>query len=396
MKQTQNNEMDLLLRGLARREGARSADSEDHSAKHMDADELNAYAEQALPAPARMRYTSHLADCDSCRKIVSELASASGANVSDHSVSQETSGLRQKFAAFFSPRVLRFAMPALALFAFIAVGLIALKQQTSSEIAMNERRATSTTAGSATRPADSVAEQQESVAINSAVNDKRGLYDSPTESAKDKDNIAKSDDRRESSGVSTSTDSASAPAGRDASPGKAAGAVAQPSYAPEPAAAPPPKVQTTDTVAQTEVAARQKKEADKNNEEPAREQEGARARADESQNQVARPQTAKSAPAAPSEEKRRAPEMGKLASGVGAKAKDDEAETRTVSGRRFRRQGGVWIDTAFQSSTATTFLSRGSEQFRALVADEPGIRDIAAQLSGEVVVVWKGRAYRIR
>ncbi len=34
MKQTENNEMDLLLRGLARREGARSVASEDHSAKH--------------------------------------------------------------------------------------------------------------------------------------------------------------------------------------------------------------------------------------------------------------------------------------------------------------------------------------------------------------------------
>ena len=86
----------------------------------------------------------------------------------------------------------------------------------------------------------------------------------------------------------------------------------------------------------------------------------------------------------------------KRASGAGAKAKDDEADTRTVSGRRFRRQGGVWIDTAYQSSTATTIVTRGSEQFRALVADEPGIRAIAAQLPGEVVVVWKGRAYRIR
>ena len=133
MKQTENNEMDLLLRGLARREGARSVAPEDHSAEHLDADELNSYAEQALPAAARARYTSHLADCASCRKIVSELTSASGANVSEHSVSPETSaGLRQKLGALFSPRVLRYAVPALALFAFIAVGLIALRQQTAT------------------------------------------------------------------------------------------------------------------------------------------------------------------------------------------------------------------------------------------------------------------------
>jgi hypothetical protein len=41
-------------------------------------------------------------------------------------------------------------------------------------------------------------------------------------------------------------------------------------------------------------------------------------------------------------------------------------------------------------------LARGSESFRALVADEPAINTIAEQLDGEVIVVWKGRAYRIR
>jgi hypothetical protein len=41
-------------------------------------------------------------------------------------------------------------------------------------------------------------------------------------------------------------------------------------------------------------------------------------------------------------------------------------------------------------------LTRGSEQYRALVADEPAIKNIADQLDGEIVVVWKGRAYRIR
>ena len=68
---------------------------------------------------------------------------------------------------------------------------------------------------------------------------------------------------------------------------------------------------------------------------------------------------------------------------------------RRVGGRQFRRQGGVWVDTAYNSSRQTTSVARGSEQYRALVADEPGIRTIADQLGGEVIVVWKGRAYRI-
>ncbi|HEX5832637.1 MAG TPA: hypothetical protein VFY34_02225, partial [Pyrinomonadaceae bacterium] len=74
----------------------------------------------------------------------------------------------------------------------------------------------------------------------------------------------------------------------------------------------------------------------------------------------------------------------------------DDAATRTVAGRRFRKERGIWTDTAYDSSTATVNVARGSEQFRALVADEPEIKKIAEQLDGEVIVVWKGRAYRIR
>ena len=81
------------------------------------------------------------------------------------------------------------------------------------------------------------------------------------------------------------------------------------------------------------------------------------------------------------------------------KAKDkssDDADTRSIAGRRFRKERGIWVDTAYDSSTATVNMARGSEQFRALVGDEPGIGTIAKQLDGEVIVVWKGRAYRIR
>src|SRR6185437_8279469 len=37
-----------------------------------------------------------------------------------------------------------------------------------------------------------------------------------------------------------------------------------------------------------------------------------------------------------------------------------DAETRSVAGRRFRREGGIWIDTAYDSSRSTFSLTRGS------------------------------------
>jgi hypothetical protein len=95
---------------------------------------------------------------------------------------------------------------------------------------------------------------------------------------------------------------------------------------------------------------------------------------------------------------RRSEEMNERRSAAKSKRdSDDETDAlRTVAGRRFRRQGNAWVDTGYDSSRATITLSRGSEQFRALIADEPAIQTIANQLSGEVIVVWKGRAYRIR
>ena len=69
-------------------------------------------------------------------------------------------------------------------------------------------------------------------------------------------------------------------------------------------------------------------------------------------------------------------------------------ESQSVNGRQFVRRNGAWVDVAYRSQ-ATTNVKRGSDQYRALVADEPGLRTIANQLDGEVIVVWKGRAYRI-
>ena len=76
--------------------------------------------------------------------------------------------------------------------------------------------------------------------------------------------------------------------------------------------------------------------------------------------------------------------------------KGADVETRSVMGRYFTREGEAWVDTAYQYSQATVRVARGSDQFRALVADEPAIRTIAAQLDGVVIVVWKNRAYRIQ
>ena len=389
MKQAENNEIDLLLRDLARRD---ASVPEDLSTMHLDADELNSYAEQAVPAKARARYTSHLAECATCREILSGLTSATGANVGEHSAAQKTStGLRQKLGALFSPGLWRYAAPLLALFAFIAVGLVVLRQERQPEFVAQNQPTGSRDAAIETQKASEPATVPANVAEPA---EDRPIAESEANAAKARDNQAKAGEKKETSNIATATDTVTITSG-DASAGKAAGAIAQPSYAPEPPPAAAPKPQITHAEERTKVAARQKEEADKKKDEGAQEQEVARSRTDDNQNQVPRPASGTGSLAAQSRERLQKLES-KPAKRSEPKTNDYEADTRSVSGRRFRRQGRVWIDVAYQSSTATTVVSRGSEQFRALVADEPGIRAIASQLSGEVVVVWKGRAYRIR
>src|SRR5450759_3032863 len=68
-------QIDVLLRRYA------GQSQRDAATEHLDADEFNAFAEGSLPEAARARYVSHLADCDDCRKVVSQLAISSGAVV---------------------------------------------------------------------------------------------------------------------------------------------------------------------------------------------------------------------------------------------------------------------------------------------------------------------------
>lgn len=76
------------------------------------------------------------------------------------------------------------------------------------------------------------------------------------------------------------------------------------------------------------------------------------------------------------------------------------AEIRRIGDRQFRRgldqQRRQWIDTTYKSSIRTINIARGSESYRALLADEPELRRLIEQLDGEIIVVWKNRAYHVR
>src|SRR5437660_8211908 len=122
-------QMDILLRRYA----SRAESSPAH--QHLDADELNAFAEGAVPAEARSRYVSHLADCSECRRLVSHLAMASGATVvaaSAAPLETKAESWRQRVAAFFRPPTLRYAAFALVLVAAGATVFVVMRRPSES------------------------------------------------------------------------------------------------------------------------------------------------------------------------------------------------------------------------------------------------------------------------
>ncbi|MEQ1762901.1 MAG: hypothetical protein ABL984_07145, partial [Pyrinomonadaceae bacterium] len=67
-------------------------------------------------------------------------------------------------------------------------------------------------------------------------------------------------------------------------------------------------------------------------------------------------------------------------------------EERRISSKGFQRRNNVWYDLSYRSQ-ATINVRRGTDEYRKL---DSGLRSIAESLSGVVVVMWTGKAYRIQ
>src|SRR2546423_5155094 len=106
-----DKQIDVLIRRFA------SAAHSAPASMHLDADEISAFAEGALPPAARARYMSHLADCNQCRHQVSDLAIAAGALTRTEQSSADKAAPRR----FWESLIGLFALPVLKYAAFGAV-----------------------------------------------------------------------------------------------------------------------------------------------------------------------------------------------------------------------------------------------------------------------------------
>jgi hypothetical protein len=391
MKSERQNQIDILLRRMAKQDSSVSetGNGSQEAAAHLDVDELNAFAERALPPAAQAHYTAHLADCSNCRRLVAQLSAAAGPLVAEPKAETAKTSFWQRLPAFLSPAVLRFAAPALALLAVITVGIITFRQQQSPEFVAQKQEQpaarTETIERLATKTSDAP------VTTSSA-------SPAPAATVAPVTKVPEAGSKAGAVDKVTNADPTSAVAVAEDKPKPSkAGEEAQPTFAPEPPPAAPAKSMPGAVANKNEAVAKEKSA-------PAGEKDDIATVAAAPQARDERAAQDREAGLSRSRKAAVAGRGGALSSvesrrveteQPGKRADQDEV-TREVGGRRFRRQGNTWIDTGYDSSRPLINVVRGSEQYRALVADEPSIRTIAERLAGEVIVVWKGRAYRIR
>lgn len=427
MNQDSDKEIDILLQRQARGgasspsgqvEGTSSTNlARGTGATHMDADELSAYAEGALPERARSRYAAHLADCDSCRRIVTELVIASNIEAEEsgpvaQTVVEPRRNWRAWLAGLFSPPVLRFAVPALALAVITAVVLIVATRRSNEETNLvAENRQVSE------QPASSSAnDRNKESSASSNVSTANSERQSSTATAN-----AGAVDAKPDAGLTPQPDTRAA---EPPVPPREDGAVTLP--IPKSTEAPSNGPPSTDQERKAEAPPAQpvmtNTPADKVLDRAKEKDETLAAQKQRNEEAAGGAVSATSAGAANGRRNRSTEDASKSTVGAASETADDAREsnraaksapaartkrdaagadvdstsssTRTVAGKSFRQQNGVWVDKAYKSSLSLVNVKRGTEQYRALVADEPIIATVSNEL-GNCIVVVKGRAYHV-
>jgi len=408
-------QIDVLLRRHAERARSKAA------IEHLDADELNAFAEGSLPVAARSRFVSHLADCDDCRRLVSQLAISAGAvakaETSGAPATADVSWL-EKLGVFFRPPALRYAASAAVVVAAVGVAFLVMRQTQQNRepalVAKNEQPSQARADITKSEETAKALAEKNAVANNS-------LASTPPATPQSRLNLEREESKTLANPQAApkpqkETDESVALADKQITEPEVA--ESKPAYAPPPPQESPGRVATKSSDQQTrpgiggapqssgtlfgQTGGLDRKQSDQPSSQQSKDDNSAVAQNQTPINGRAMNEKAKgprrdadnvaAANRSVNEARPPAPKTEDVR-GEKRSTSGEESETRSVGGHKFRRQGNAWIDAKFKSSMGLKSISRGSEEFAGL---DSGLRSIAQQVGGEVVIVWKGKAYVIR
>lgn len=343
---------------------------------HPDADEISAFAENALPEKAKQLYTAHFADCDRCRRILSNLIalSSEAKTISVTNVSTEIAAAAASIPWY---RKL-FAMPNLAytMGAFILVfggflGVLVFQNVEKSESSLSQATEpmSKQSGPSFNQNSDFSSSDALSNANANAGNAMAGnAMTTAANTAANTSNSATSNMAANTASQSYSSNAA-AVAREETSSDKTEKAKNAPVIL---SATPPPA--DTKPEAQT--------------------RDDAEMRYETGDVMVA------AAPPPPP-----APATGQAANPKkSAQNREDSAEklratraapasSRKIGGKTFRRINSAWVDGDYREGMPLTRIARGSDDYKKLDRE---VKNAAENLDGLVIVVWKSKGYRIQ
>jgi len=417
-------QIDVLLRRNSQKTEWRSASElaglKPNIEGHLDADELNAFAEGALSSAARARYVSHLADCDHCRQLATQLTLAAGRSVSADGESMATARARISFLEslrnLFAPRKLRYTAFALVVIAAVGITFVALRRRAedraSTLIAQNDEAA-APARGSALKTDDGTHSQNQpidnpqlSTAAPAPQNANVARQQPSQPGSADKASTAIAQPTAES-GVARNVYS------RENKKTENEVAQAAPSYAPpppgernEPVPMEEKRLKDLRTAAPEQPAPKSAAGAFKVMERGGGADEAARRRQPETDRVRSGVAIAKEKQETESRSRSSRPESSTARRDKSASDSQDQSrnqglagtvseatpEERKAGGHTFRKQGGAWVDVKLKLSMPVITVARGSDAFSEM---DSSVRAIASQFSGEVLIVHKGKVYRI-
>jgi hypothetical protein len=366
-----DKEIDAILRRARHGEVVTSA------GLHLDADEISAFAENAVSDAARQRFTSHLADCTRCRKILSNVIvfnSEAETEAASSAVSVETTAETKTpwFRKLFVFPQLAYAMGGLVLLFSGFFGYLILQNLPgagSSEVSYSTN-----TAAPAIQSAPSNSTVTSTANSNTASTAANSAVQANTNSTTNSASVPSSNVALE----------ASTPADKKAAEPESNSSAESVRPAIVPQSTPPAADVTgdaqTEELAKVTPAAPTAGAAAQNRAKEDRQKNEAKDAARSDDNEIVTTERddskLKSMPA---------PKTAK-------KQTSNAGESRSVGGKIFNNVGGIWFDSAVGKQKQKT-VRRGTSEYQKLDA---GLRSIADSLGGTVVILWGGRAYRIQ
>jgi len=376
-----DKEIDALLRQTAKGETAFAAVNsksalENPQLSHLNADEISAFAENALPEKIKQKYTIHLADCNRCRSILSNLISLNAETLTEVTHTEKKEKVRAVipwYRKLFAYPNLAYTMGALVL-AFSGLIAYVVLQNNRNSPGLEISQISEQTEKAQGPSFEQILPAEESFS-NSMMSNSTMANIAPNVSTANAASVLT--ENKATNALAANTNMSIAAKSKPSANESLRAEISANNFALSPNRS---NIQPEN--ANTNITVNEKEET----------------RKEENQNKKSEVlEDADAAKPAPKSYDAELPISGRTANAealtaLRKKTARETSETTSVGGKSFKRANGIWTDSSYTGQSTTNVL-RGTKEYKKL---DSGLRSIVDNLGGIVILVWKEKAYRIQ